>query len=487
MSDQNCEKCGAKLPADGGPCPNCGVSAAETKPDTAVDSPKDPEARETGESKRKPRLWAAIGAIPGRTWTVLSKLPGRTWAALKAAPGKTWTLLRKLPGKTWTVLKAAPARSWTVLLGVAAATKAAPGRITGAWTSWWGSRSRRGKIGLIAGTASAIVAVGVAVFLFFFLRPVFVVEGVETEDAIVSGEDVVLSVDVANTGRTTGDYELRALVDGEEVLSELVTLGGGAEEEVSISLSGLDVGHYDVALADWPDLVQEVWVMTPAEFEIEWIQVQPNPINITSSDEADVLVRLTNLGEATGSYGLDVSLDGEVVDSREVEIEGGHSTSETFTVTIAEPGSCEVEVNDERLEVEIYQIERPKNGEKLVSKASGGSNRLKIKNNRDEDGLIILTKSGRDEPVLVVYVRAQSTCTVRSIKSGVYDCYYSFGEGYCAYRKEFTEDQVWGQFDDPMKLSSSYRSYTVMTLSFGGGSEGGLPTGEPDPDDSVDL
>jgi len=256
---------------------------------------------------------------------------------------------------------------------------------------------------------------------------------------------------------------------------------------VSISLSGLDVGHYDVALADWPDLVQEVWVMTPAEFEIEWIQVQPNPINITSSDEADVLVRLTNHGEATGSYGLDVSLDGEVVDSREVEIEGGHSTSETFTVTIAEPGSCEVEVNDERLEVEIYQIERPKNGEKLVSKASGGSNRLKIKNNRDEDGLIILTKSGRDEPVLVVYVRAQSTCTVRSIKSGVYDCYYSFGEGYCAYRKEFTEDQVWGQFDDPMKLSSSYRSYTVMTLSFGGGSEGGLPTGEPDPDDSVDL
>jgi N-acetylneuraminic acid mutarotase len=341
------------------------------------------------------------------------------------------------------------------------------------------TRSKRARVGLIIGGASAVVVVGLVLFLVLFLRPVFVVAAVETDDAVVSGEDILLSVDLANQGRTSGEYELRVLVDGEAVETEVVTLDGGTREQVPVSLSGLPPGRYAIALAEWPESAQEVWVMTPADFEIDRIKVQPRRIDLATTTEAEVLVGLTNTGEAKGSYELEVALDGELVEVREIELEGGSHAEETFTLTVGKPGSHEVAVNDERTELEVYRIERPENGTKLVSQRSGGPNCLKITNNLDKDGVVVLSSAGESELAqLAAYVRAHSTHTVERVKDGTYLCYYAFGEEWCSYRKKFT--RIWdrGRFVEPMEVESPGWSYTEITLEFGPASEESSPTEE---------
>lgn len=329
-------------------------------------------------------------------------------------------------------------------------------------------------------SVAVLAAVGIAVMLLVLLVPhaQFVVDSFEVPAAIVSGEDVAVDVALANEGGAAGEQELTVLVDGEPAASTSVTLEAGAREAVTIPVTGLDPGTHELALADWEGLSGHVWVMTPAEFEIDAVAVSPNPMDINEGEEATVMVTVSNVGEAEGSHGLQLLLDGEVVTERSVDsLDGGATAEESFTVTVDGPGSHEVSVEDLAVDFEVYQLERPANGTTIVNDIGGGANQLTIHNNRTDDAVVVLASPGGDQPALLsVYVRGESSHTVASIRDGTYVTYFAHGSDWCTHRREFTRDTFYGRFEGNDVYESPGSTYTIFTVEFGVGAGDAVPT-----------
>jgi len=81
-------------------------------------------------------------------------------------------------------------------------------------------------------------------------RPAFFVTSdlIIDPEAVEMGEDVVISVSVANTGDLTGSYEVSLKVDEVVVVAEDVTLPGGASQKVSFTITENAAGKHTVSL-----------------------------------------------------------------------------------------------------------------------------------------------------------------------------------------------------------------------------------------------
>jgi hypothetical protein len=341
---------------------------------------------------------------------------------------------------------------------------------------------QRRRVPLVAKILVPIAVIGlvvIAAVAYLFAQPKLVVTAMGVPSSAGEDEEIIVTVDVTNEGLLGGQKEIVVLLDGQDAGSATVDIGGGESERVEIAIQADKTpGRYEVSLADWEGFGGELQIMTPASFEID-ITVDPNPLDFSKQKNATVIVVVTNIGESEGMETLDVALDGESLESRDVRVEGGRSERESFSITLDEPGSHQVTVNGVTVDVEAHQISRPANGTVLVNDLGGGSNRLSITNNRTEDVLMVLSKAGEDEPLLAVYVRAGSSHTVRSIKSGTYSYYYSHGDGWCTACKAFTSSVTYGRFEDDSTLSSSGSSYTESKVTFG------LTEGEGSPTESM--
>jgi hypothetical protein len=327
---------------------------------------------------------------------------------------------------------------------------------------------------------AALTTLGIAVVLVALLLPhaELVVDSFDVPTAVVSGDDVPVDVALANEGDAAGEQELTVLVDGEPAASTTVALDAGTQETITITVTGLAPGTYDVALADWEGLSDVVWVMTPPEFEVDTVSVSPSPMDINESDQAAVLVTVANIGEAQGSHGLQLLLDGEVVAERSVDLlDGGATAEESFTVTVDGPGSHEVSVDGVTASFEVYQLERPANGTTIINDIGGGANQLTIRNNFTEDAVIALARPGDDQPALLsVYVRGESSHTVSGIRDGTYVTYFAHGSDWCTYHREFTRGAFYGRFEGNDVYESAGSTYTIFTVEFGVGAGEAVPT-----------
>jgi hypothetical protein len=331
---------------------------------------------------------------------------------------------------------------------------------------------------------AALVTVLIAVVAVALLLPPteFAATALEMPDAVVSGDEVPVSVTLANESGAAGEQEVTILVDGERIESTTVRLAAGAQETVTLTVSDLAPGTYELSLAPW-DLSGVVWVMTPPEFEIDAVSVTPSPLDINDRDQATVLVTVTNIGEAEGSYPLELTLDGELVDKRSVDLlDGGATTEESFDVTVDGPGSHEVAVDGVTAAFDVVQLERPANGTLLVNEVGGGVNQLNVTNNLTHDRVLVLAKPGDDSALLSVYLRGGGSHTVRGIRDGTYVTYFSGGSAWCTHNSRFTQDAIYGRFEGSGVYESTDSTHTVSIVEFGITDGAGEPTQGVSPD-----
>ncbi len=333
-----------------------------------------------------------------------------------------------------------------------------------------------------------LVAVGVlvviALVVVFFPRPDFVANAFDVPESITSGEDALVTVDLANEGLLGGDCDLTILIDEQPVQTKTVKLAAGANQRVEISIPDLPPGTYDLVLADWEGLAGELWVKTLSDFTVESVNVSPNPLDIAKSSNATVRVSVSNAGETGGDYNLSVTLDGASVADRSVFVEGGSTTEESFDISIDGAGDREVAVNGVTADLSVYKIERPGNGKVFVNKLTGGSNQMKIINNFADDYIVVLTAPGEGKPALLsVYVKSKSSTTVKGIKSGTYSVLYAYGANWDSFRKQFTDRVGYGRFETDSKYTSSSSQYTIFTYTFGATGGAGVPTSDVNAND----
>ena len=182
------------------------------------------------------------------------------------------------------------------------------------------------------------------------LKPAeFVVSELGVSPAEVEvGEDVIFGVLVTNIGETEGSYTVEFKVDGETVATKKVTLAAARGLPVLVPFKTLSAGTYQVSVGDLTEIFDVRAPLEPAEFEFSNLRifypgVTPPEVERGQTVTVTVSIEAENVGELEGNHTVELKVDGEMVDSKGVTLEGGASATVLFELTRGE-GTHEVEV-----------------------------------------------------------------------------------------------------------------------------------------------
>jgi hypothetical protein len=166
-----------------------------------------------------------------------------------------------------------------------------------------------------------------------------------TPSEIDGGDDVIVSMTVSNVGEESGSHTIEVKVDGVLMDSGTVTLDGGASTTVGFTVTSSIAGSHAVSvdgLSGSFSVRAPPEPPEPAEFEISDLTVSPSTVG--ADETVTVSVVVSNVGEESGGLGVELELDGAVVDTKAVTLDGGASTTLSFSVSSDEVGSHTVEV-----------------------------------------------------------------------------------------------------------------------------------------------
>ena len=84
-------------------------------------------------------------------------------------------------------------------------------------------------------------------------------------------------------------------------------------------------------------------LVSPAEFQVSDIKV--TPLEVKGGEEVTVSIKITNVGEQSGSHTLSLLINQTTEETRTVTLDKGESTTEEFKVTKQTPGTYNVEID----------------------------------------------------------------------------------------------------------------------------------------------
>ena len=171
---------------------------------------------------------------------------------------------------------------------------------------------------------------------------------IEPEEAKLD-EEVIISVLVTNIGEQPGSYNVTLRMASMLISIEdeaEVTLDEGESEIISF-VHTMDVeGEYDVegdGLTGSFKVIVPPPPPRPAEFEVSNLNLF---VEIEEEADITIFVNVSNIGELKGTHEVDLKIDGEVVYSENVTLEGGETREVPLWILGGLPkGSYQVEVD----------------------------------------------------------------------------------------------------------------------------------------------
>ncbi len=94
--------------------------------------------------------------------------------------------------------------------------------------------------------------------------------------------------------------------------------------------------------------------------ELSVSSVSAVPSSVGPKETAEIRSAVSNTGNADGTFDIDVTVDGEVTDTKEVSLDEGETEQITAESTFEEPGSYELGIEDTTTSVQV--IDEPTNG-----------------------------------------------------------------------------------------------------------------------------
>jgi hypothetical protein len=96
---------------------------------------------------------------------------------------------------------------------------------------------------------------------------------------------------------------------------------------------------------------------------------------------------------------------------------------------------------------------------------SGGLGELTIDNGLDLDSVAVLCYKGSMVPQTGVYIRANTSYTIKGIKDGVYVLYFVIGLYWDNNSKEFLEKTAFQQFEDEFEFETTRDEYSTWSVT----------------------
>lgn len=102
---------------------------------------------------------------------------------------------------------------------------------------------------------------------------------------------------------------------------------------------------------------------------------------------------------------------------------------------------------------QVQQDRRLNNGQFVRGGSRTGRGELTIDNGSNRDAVITLATN--KSPTFAVYVRNGSKYTVKGIRDGTYEIFYTTGADWDSQNRTFTRDRTFKRFDDTLKFATT--------------------------------
>ena len=160
------------------------------------------------------------------------------------------------------------------------------------------------------------------------------------------GKPITVSVTATNIGDETGEFSLELFVNNQKREAKNIQLDGGETTSVQFEIVENAEGEYVVKLGTLTTsfrITSEAQPVKPAEFQVTDLTV--NPSSVLADEVVEISVKITNVGEATGSYKVNLKIDGATRDTRDVTLAGQANDVVEFEVTETNAGTYNVEID----------------------------------------------------------------------------------------------------------------------------------------------
>jgi len=158
-------------------------------------------------------------------------------------------------------------------------------------------------------------------------------------DGIILGDIVTITVEVENTDKTEGSYQLVMFVDEEAVMTRTVTLAGTETETISFNCLADAPGVHKVRIGELTELFE---VRLFPKFDIIYCSVTPD--EALSGESITVEATVMNTSMEADTYQAILLLDGSEVATKEVSLAAGEQTAISFVVSADALGFHEIEL-----------------------------------------------------------------------------------------------------------------------------------------------
>ncbi len=162
-----------------------------------------------------------------------------------------------------------------------------------------------------------------------------------SKEEVEIDETVTVTVDVSNTGEVSGSRNVELLLDEELLDSQEVKVEGGNTKTVTFKVSRKEAGTYNISISN---LTKSFEVLKPAEFKVSDLIV--NPSEVEPNEDVEISADVKNIGEVEGTETLELNIEGSLERTKDVTLEGGESTTVTFSITKETPESYSVVIED---------------------------------------------------------------------------------------------------------------------------------------------
>ena len=161
-----------------------------------------------------------------------------------------------------------------------------------------------------------------------------------------AGETIVVSATVKNVGDESGSFDLDLFVNDEKRDTKSITLDSKETTTVGFNVTEEAEGTYVVkvgTLTESFEISSDAQDAKPAEFQVTDLTI--NPSSVMAGEAVSISVKVTNVGEESGTYNVNLTIDGTTTDTKNVTLSGAATQIIDFSVTETTAGSHTVEVD----------------------------------------------------------------------------------------------------------------------------------------------
>ncbi len=161
------------------------------------------------------------------------------------------------------------------------------------------------------------------------------------------GEPIGISVKITSQVEENDEYFVTLSINGETAETKTGLIDGGATISLLFEVIKQIEGIYNFNIGNLNGtfkILPAAPPARPAEFEVNNLVIDPqvtepnNPVQIS--------VNVTNIGELSGSYTLELKVKNVISEAKTVQLAGGESTTAKFSVSRTEKGSYSVAIGN---------------------------------------------------------------------------------------------------------------------------------------------